>query len=137
MAQQFWLSLPVQDVKRSIAFFTKLGFKFNMGRTNDNMACMLMGEKNVVLMLCDEPTYKSFIGNNEIVDAKKASEVLLSVDALTKERVDEMAKKAVDAGGTTNHKPYTMEGWLYGCIFNDLDGHRWNVLYMDMSKMPK
>ena len=47
-----------------------------------------------------------------------------------------MAQKAVAAGDKSNHRPVEMNGWMYGCLFTDPDGFRWNVLYMDMSRMP-
>jgi predicted lactoylglutathione lyase len=137
MTKEFWLSLPVKNIKRSKEFFTHLGFKFNEQHGNtDHSACLLIGEKKVVVMLFEESTFKGFV-NNAISDANQGAEVLLSFDAQNKEEVDEMAKKAADAGGKTNHKPTEMQGWMYGCLFSDLDGHRWNVLYMDADKMPK
>ena len=137
MTKDFWLSLPVKDLNKSKEFFTQLGFKFNTQYGNtENSAGLVIGEKNVVVMLFNEPTFKGFI-NNEITDTKTGTEVLLSIDAQSKEEVDEMAEKAVNAGGKTSHKPSEMKGWMYGCVFSDLDGHRWNVLHMDMSKMPK
>ncbi len=135
MAKQFWLNLPVKDITKSKAFFSKLGFQFNEQQGGGpNSACLLLGEKNVVCMLFEEPMFKGFT-NNEITNTQQSTEVLLSIDAQSKEEVDEMAQKAVAAGGTSNHKPTTMNGFMYGCVFADLDGHRWNVLYMDMSKM--
>ena len=131
--KQFWLNLPVKNIEKSIAFFTQLGFNFNQERTNDKMACLMLGEKNVVCMLFDEPTFKGFISGGEL--SNKSNEVLLSIDAQSKEEVDEIVVKAIAAGGTSNHQPSEMKGWMYGCVFSDLDGHRWNVLYMDMSKM--
>ena len=106
------------------------------GLTVGLSACLLIGEKNMVVMLFDEPTFKNFI-SNDITIANHATEVLLSIDAESKEEVDEMAQKAVNAGGTSSHKPGEMKGWMYGCVFADIDGHHWNVLYMDMGKMPK
>jgi predicted lactoylglutathione lyase len=136
MAKQFWINLPVKDIKKSKDFFTKLGFRFNTKHGNsENSVCLLVGESNIVVMLFNEPTFKGFT-NNEIADTKQGTEVLLSIDAQSKEEVDEMARKAVEAGGKTNHKPAPMQGWMYGAVFTDIDGHRWNVLYMDMSKMP-
>jgi predicted lactoylglutathione lyase len=135
MTKQFWLSLPVKDVNRSREFFTKMGFKFSEGPGNSpNSAPLLVGDKNVVVMLFEEAAFKGFT-NNEITNTKQSCEVLLSIDAQNKEEVDEMAKKAIEAGGTSNHKPAEMKGYMYGCVFSDLDGHRWNVLHMDMSKM--
>jgi predicted lactoylglutathione lyase len=136
MAKDFWLNLPVKDVKRSKAFFEKLGFGFKPGPGNsDHSAPLVLGDKDVVVMLFQEPVFKGFV-NTEIGDTVKGCEVLLSVDAASKEEVDEMASRAVAAGGKSTHKPYEMNGGMYGCVFSDPDGHRWNVLYMDMSKMP-
>jgi len=135
MAKEFWLSLPVKDVKKSKAFFTQLGFSFNDKYSSDTSACLLVGEKHVVVMLFEEPSFKGFI-NREIADTAQGTEVLLSFDAQSKEEADEIAKKVVAAGGKTTHKPSEMKGGMYGFVFSDIDGHRWNVLYMDMSKMP-
>ena len=136
MTKEFWINLPVKDINKSKEFFNKLGFKFNTKHgNNEYSASLLIGDKNVVVMLFDEPTFKSFT-NNEIVNTKQGTEVLLSIDAESKEEVDEMAEKAIKAGGKSNHKPTDMKGWMYGCIFSDIDGHCWNVLYMDMSKIP-
>ena len=135
--KQFWISLPVKNIAKSKDFFSKLGFTFNTKQGNGpNSACLMLGEKNVVCMLFDEPTFKQCI-NHEADLSKNTAEVLLSIDAQSKEEVDEMVEKAIAAGGTSNHKPSEMKGWMYGCVFSDLDGHRWNVLYMDMSKMPQ
>ncbi len=135
MTKQLWINLPVKDVKKSKEFFAKLGFKFNeqMGNS-ENSAALLIGEKNTVVMLFDESSFKGFT-SAEIADVTSAAEVLLSIDAESKEEVDEMAEKAVAAGGKSNHKPGEMKGWMYGCLFTDPDGHRWNVLYMDMNKI--
>lgn len=89
----------------------------------------------MVVMLFNESVFKGFT-RNEITDSKQATEVLLSIDAESKKEVSEMAKKAAEAGGTVFSEPED-QGWMYGCGFADLDGHRWNVLYMDMEKMPK
>ncbi len=135
MAKDFWVNLPVKNIELSKAFFKELGFIFNEKHGNSaNSAALLIGEKNTVVMLFDEPTFKGFAGQ-EINDTLVSSEVLLSIDAQSKEEVDEMIAKAIQAGGKSNHVPKEMQGWLYGSIFQDLDGHRWNVLYMDMSKM--
>lgn len=137
MIKEFWLNLPVKNIGKSKAFFTALGFKFNTQNGNtDTSACLLVGEKNIVVMLFEEPTFKGFT-NNEIANTSKGTEVLLSFDAQSKEEVDAIIKKAIEAGGSSMHKPSGMGGWMYGAVFADLDGHRWNVLHMDMSKMPK
>ncbi|WP_074727780.1 MULTISPECIES: VOC family protein [Paenibacillus] len=85
-------------------------------------------------MLFPEPVFKNFTGN-EIADPKQSSEVLFSIDAESRGEVDEIAKRAVEAGGMIFSEPAEHQGWMYGCGFADLDGHRWNALYMDMSKL--
>lgn len=137
MTKEFWINLPVKNVARSKEFFTALGFKLNT-RFPDSAtsASFFIGEKNVVLMLFDEPSFKNFT-NHEITNTAQSTEVLFSIDAESKEEVDAITQKAVEAGGKSNHKPSDMKGWMYGSLFMDPDGHRWNVLFMDMSKMPK
>jgi len=136
MTKELWLNLPVKDVNRSKEFFTKLGFSFNTKHGNtDISACLIVGTKNIAVMLFAEHVFKSFTGT-DIADTQKSAEILISFDAESKEEVDELAKKVEDAGGNLYHKPSEQQGWMYGCAFADLDGHRWNVLYMDMSKMP-
>lgn len=136
MTKELWINLPVKDIKKSKAFFTGIGFSFNEERETENMAAMMVGEKKVPVMLFAESTFKNIIRHN-VTDTKHSSETLFSFDAESREEVDEIAKKAEEAGGTVFGKPAESQGWMYGCAFTDLDGHRWNVLYMDMSKMPK
>lgn len=135
MTKEFWINLPVKDINISKAFFTAIGFSFNENfGGGPNSACLLAGQKNVPVMLFDEATFKSFTGN-EVTDAFKSTEVLLSIDAESKEEVDEMVQKVIAAGGKSNHQPSEMKGWMYGCVFTDPDGHHWNILYMDVSRM--
>jgi len=137
MTKEFWINLPVKDVNKSREFFTKLGFTLNPHYGNSaESASFLVGAKNIVVMLFAKSTFKGFT-KNALADPKKGTEVLLSIDAESREEVDEMAKKAAKAGGAVFSEPAENQGWMYGCGFADLDGHRWNVLYMDMSKMPK
>jgi uncharacterized protein len=137
MTKELWLNLPVKDLSKSKAFFTKLGFKFNekFGGNTDESACLVIGNKNIVVMLFVESTFRNFT-SNEIADTKLGTEVLISIDSETREGVEEMARRAEQAGGVVYSKAEEIEGWMYGCGFTDLDGHRWNVLHMDMSKMP-
>ncbi|QGQ96519.1 extradiol dioxygenase [Paenibacillus psychroresistens] len=135
MAKEIWLNLPVKDLKKSKEFFSKLGFSFHPRHENsEDAAGLIVGEKNFMIMLFPEATFKSFT-RNEITDTSLSTEVLLSIDAESREAVDEIVIKAEQAGGIIHSKPEG-KGWLYGCVFADLDGHRWNVLYMDMSMMP-
>lgn len=136
MTKQIWLNLPVKDAMKSKDFFSKIGFKFLEERTTLDSACMLVGEGNFVIMLFAENMFQNFI-NHAITDTKQSSEFLISIDAESREEVDQIAENARAAGGTIFAKPAENQGWMYGCGFCDLDGHRWNVLHMDFSKMPQ
>ena len=133
MTKEMWLNLPVKNLAKSKEFFTKIGFSFKE-RDMDNMIAMEIGEKKVPVMLFDEKTFKNAV-QHKVTDTNQSSEILISFDAESREEVDELAQKVEAAGGTVFGKPSEIQGWMYGCGFADLDGHRWNILYMDMSKM--
>lgn len=135
MVKQIWLNLPVKDVVKSKAFFTEIGFSFNETHDTESSTCMIVGENNFVVMFFEESMFVGF-SQNKLTDTKTSSEILISIDAESREEVDEFAVKVQEAGGILFAKPAENQGWMYGCGFEDLDGHRWNVLYMDLSKIP-
>ncbi|AWK04357.1 extradiol dioxygenase [Flavobacterium crocinum] len=135
MTKQIWLNLPVKDVAKAKDFFWKIGFSFNEQHDTPSSTCMVVGENNFVIMLFEEMLFSSF-SQNGVIDTKSGSEVLISIDAESREEVDELAEKVKEAGGTVFAPPAESQGWMYGCGFADLDGHRWNVLFMDFSKLP-
>lgn len=135
MSNEFWLNLPVRNVKKSKEFFAALGFSFHPRHVNsDEMASLQIGDNKTIIMLFDEKTFQGFT-NNAIADTSKGTEALLSIEVESKEKVDEIVEKAVLAGGKKYCEPND-QGWMYGSGFIDLDGHRWNLLYMDKSKIP-
>lgn len=134
MTKELWLNLPVKDLIKSKAFFAEIGFSFK-DREMENMIAMEVGEKKVAVMLLDENTFQN-AANHEITDTQESSEILISFDVESREEVDELAQKVEKAGGAVFAKPAEIQGWMYGCGFADLDGHRWNALYMDLNKMP-
>ncbi len=134
MATKIFVNLPVNDLKKSIDFFTKLGFSFNPQFTDDKATCMVISE-NIFAMLLTRPFFQTFT-KKEIVDAKKSTEVLIALDAESKEKVEEMVNVAVEAGGSI-YMPPQDHGWMYQHSFSDLDGHQWEILYMDESAAPQ
>lgn len=136
MTKEIWLNLPVKDVGKTKEFFGKIGFTLNEKHTSGEMACFEVGEKKITVLFFAEETFKSFT-KNEISDTRAGSEILISFDAESREEVDEMASKIFEAGGTVFSEPAEIQGWMYGFAFVDLNGHRWNQVYMDWSKMPK
>lgn len=135
MATQIYVNLPVKNLDRSIEFFTALGFEFNPQFTNEKGACMIVSD-SIYVMLLVESFFKTFTPK-PICDATQSTEVLLCLSSESRGAVDEMVRKAVAAGATTPNKPQDQNEFMYGHGFQDLDGHLWEVMYMDMSAMPK
>ncbi|AWG25275.1 VOC family protein [Flavobacterium kingsejongi] len=134
MATQVFINLPVNDLKRSIAFFTALGYQFNPQFTDDNATCMIISD-TIYVMLLVKPFFKTFTPK-EISDAFKTTEVLICLSAESREAVDDLVTKAVKAGGKAPAAKQD-QGWMYGHGFEDLDGHLWEVMYMDPNGMPQ
>ena len=127
MAKQIFVNLPVKDLKRSVTFFTALGYTFNPQFTDENATCMVVDD-NIFVMLLEEARFKDFV-NGEIADAHKTTEVLTCLSASSREEIDQTVRTAIEAGG----KPWTEpmeEGPMYGGSFQDLDGHVWELIHM-------
>ena len=130
MATKIFVNLPVKDLSKSMEFFTKLDFTFNPQFTDETAACMIVTD-DIFVMLLTEEKFKSFTPK-AICDATKSTEVLVCLSLESRGKVDEMVRKAVAAGGTTYNDPQDY-GFMYGHGFQDLDGHIWEVIYMDPS----
>ena len=130
MATKIFVNLPVSDLKRSMMFFTTLGFTFNAQFTDETAACMVVSD-DIYVMLLTRPKFKSFTPK-EICDATKSTEVLVCLTADSRQKVDELVRKAVAAGGKTHQEPQD-HGFMYGHGFQDLDGHIWELVYMEPS----
>ncbi|QKJ28916.1 extradiol dioxygenase [Mucilaginibacter mali] len=133
MTKELWINLPVKNLKQSIEFFTAIGFSFKTDSPGytDTMAPMIVGSKGIVVMLFQEDVFKNTC-MNAVADTAKGTEVLFSFDAENREEVDATATKVEAAGGTIFAQPASVQGWMYGFAFADLDGHRWNMLHMSM-----
>jgi predicted lactoylglutathione lyase len=130
MATQIYVNLPVKDLERSIAFFTRLGFTFDPKFTNEQATCMIIGEDSFVMLLV-EPFFRGFT-SKPLSDATKATEVILSLSVESRAAVDELVARAVAAGGTTP-RPAQDHGFMYQHGYDDLDGHAWEVFHMPSS----
>jgi uncharacterized protein len=130
MSTQVFVNLPVKDLDLSKEFFTKLGYSFNAQFTDQNAACMVVSESIYVMLLTRE-FFQTFTPK-EICDATKSTEVLVCLSSESREKVDEMVRKAVAAGGTTYKEPQD-HGFMYGHGFQDLDGHIWEIMFMEPS----
>jgi predicted lactoylglutathione lyase len=134
MGTNIFVNLPVKDLKRSIEFFTKLGYKFNPQFTDETAACMIISE-DIYVMLLTKAKFKEFTPK-KICDAMKSTEVLVCLSCESRDKVNDMVSKAVTAGGTTyaQSKDY---GFMYQHGFQDPDGHIWELIYMEPSAIAK
>ena len=128
MAAKIFVNLPVNDLNKSIKFFGKLGFTFNPQFTDETATCMIVSE-NIFVMLLTRDKFKTFTPK-DICDATTSTEVLVCLSSESRERVNDMVRKAVAAGGSTFKKPQD-HGFMYEHGFQDLDGHIWELVYME------
>ena len=128
--RKLFVNLPVRDLKRSIEFFTKLGFSFNAQFTDETATCMVLSE-DAYVMLLTEKRYKDFT-KRQICDTRTHTEGLFALSAGSRSEVDELVRAAVANGGSHAMDPQD-HGFMYGWSFYDLDGHHWEVMWMDPS----
>jgi len=132
MTTKIFVNLPVKDLNRAVEFFTKLGFKFNPQFTDKNATCMIISEDIFVMLLVEE-FFKTFT-KKEICNTSKNIEAIIALSAESRENVDEMINKAIEAGGIEPRKPQD-HGWMYDRAFEDIDGHLWEIIYMNESAL--
>ncbi len=134
MSRQIFVNLPIKNMEKSQAFFKSLGFSFNPQFTNDQGACMVVSENHNYVMLLVEPFFQGFT-KKAIADATKTTEVLICLSCESRAEVDELVAKAL-AGGGTAPNPKQDHGFMYSHGFTDLDGHIWEVMWMDPNAAP-
>lgn len=133
MATKVFINLPVKNLDKSIAFFTRLGFSFNPQFTDEKAACMVVND-SIFTMLLTEPYFQTFT-KKAVTDAKTSTEVLIALDANSRDEVQQTVAKAKELGATIYNEPQD-HGWMYVQSFADLDGHQWEFIYMDQTKLP-
>jgi predicted lactoylglutathione lyase len=133
MSRQIYVNLPIKNMERSKAFFGALGFSFNPQFTNEQGACMVIAG-DIFAMLLVEPFFQTFT-RKPIADATKSTEVLVCLSCESRAEVDQLVKKAIAAGGSAPNAPQD-HGFMYGHGFQDLDGHIWELVYMDPNAVP-
>ena len=134
MAKQIFVNIPVKDLNVAIEFYTKLGFTFNQQFTDENATCMIVSE-NIMIMLLREEFFQQFTPK-AIAKAKESTEVLICISAESREELDQYVSLAIAAGEKALMSKQEHSS-MYGHGFEDLDGHMWEISYMDMSALPK
>ncbi|MEO8017219.1 MAG: VOC family protein [Pseudomonadota bacterium] len=127
MHSQIFVNLPVKDLNRSVAFFTKVGYTFNPQFTDASATCMILGD-NLFVMLLVEKFFTSFT-NKAITDTTRATEVLTCVSCVSREQVDSLVAKARAGGASVPRQPQD-HGFMYAHGYEDLDGHTWELIHM-------
>jgi predicted lactoylglutathione lyase len=133
MATKIFVNLPVKDLNKSKDFFTNIGFTINPQFTDDTAACVVISE-DIYAMILTHAKFKEFT-KKQIADATQTTEVLTCLTTESKDKVNEMVDKAIAAGGTEARDPMDY-GFMFARSFNDLDGHIWEVMWMDMNAAP-
>jgi predicted lactoylglutathione lyase len=134
MPTKVFINLPVKSLTRSMDFFQNLGFSFNPQFTDEKAGCMIVSESIFVMLLTDT-YFKSFI-DTEVCDAHRSTEVLIALDAASADEVKQFVNKAQSLGGSI-YAEAKDHGFMYQHSFADLDGHKWEMAYLDMSQFPQ
>lgn len=128
MVTNIFVNVAVKDLNKSMEFFKKIGWSFNPHFTDQNAAALVIGS-NIYAMLLTEPFFKTFT-KKELIDTSKNVEALFALSVESKDQVNELVNKAL-AAGATEPKPASDYGFMYSRDFEDLDGHTWEILWMD------
>ena len=128
MSRLIFVNVPVKDLAASTAFFRALGFEFDEKFTDQSCACMVVSEQAYVMLL-QRDRFAEFV-TRPVADAEEATALTVAVSAESREAVDDFAETALDAGAAPGKEPQDY-GFMYGRSFHDLDGHLWEVMWMD------
>jgi uncharacterized protein len=129
-SRKIFVNLAVRDLDKSVEFFTRLGFAFDPRFTDEQGTCMIVSDEAFVMLLV-ENRFKDFT-KKDLCDARTQTEAIVALSAESREEVDGLVNKALEAGGSPANDPLD-HGFMYGWSFQDLDGHLWEVIWMDPS----
>ncbi|MDQ3823510.1 MAG: VOC family protein [Actinomycetota bacterium] len=129
-SRKIFVNLAVSDLARSVEFFDALGFEFDPRFTDETATCMVVSD-DAYVMLLQEDRFTDFT-KKHLADPKVQVEAIVAVSAASREEVDELAEKALAAGGAPAADPQDL-GFMYSRSFDDPDGHQWELVWMDPS----
>lgn len=132
--KSIFVNLPIKDLNKTKDFWTKLGFSFNEQFSDDKALCLVLSDGLIYSMLITHEMFSTFT-NRAIADAT-TTQVLTAIEVDSREEVDTIVKRALE-NGATRYRESADHGWMYYDCFADLDGHQWEVLYTDPTKMPQ
>jgi uncharacterized protein len=135
VAKQLFVNLPVRDLKKATAFYEAIGATKNPQFSDDTASCMVLSDTIFVMLLTHAKW--AFFTNKPIVDAQRESEVMLALSAENREAVDKIIAAAGANGGKADVNARQEHGFMYGRSFQDVDGHIWESMYVDLSQLPQ
>ena len=135
MPKQLFVNLPVNDLSRAKAFYEAIGAVANPQFSDHTSACMVLSDTLFVMLLTHDK-WAQFT-RKPIADAHRASEVMLALSADDRPGVDTIVAAAGTNGGKADVNPPQDHGFMYSRSLEDVDGHVWEIVYMDMSQMPQ
>lgn len=130
---QIYVNLPVKDVQKTRAFWMTLGFPINEQFSDDKAVCVVMKEDHIYTMFLKEDFFQTF--TNRPYAKGDTTQVLLAIGVDSREEVDRIINTALENGGS-KYSESMDHGWMYQSAFADIDGHQWEVMHADMSKLP-
>lgn len=134
MKKQIFINLPVADLQKSVNFYTAIGFTNNPQFTDETAACMALSDE-IFVMILTHAKFNEFT-KKKIADTKSTASVINSISVESKDAVNDFMTKALNAGATESNEAKDY-GFMQQRSLSDLDGHLWEVLYMDLTKFPK
>jgi len=134
MTKSIYINLPVIDLPKSMDFYKSIGFINNPNFTDETAACMVWSETINVMLLTHEK-WKTF--TNRPIPPNSSSEVMLAISFDSREGVDSTIKKVTDNGGIADINPIQDLGFMYNRNITDLDGHVWEIMWMDLAAFPQ
>ena len=134
MPRNLYINLPVEDLERTVGFFAALGFSFNPKFTDENATCMIINDSTSVMLLVE--SFFATFTRKPVADAHAVTEALLAISVDSRAEVDEFVARALAAGAKEYAEPKDY-GFMYQRGIADLDGHQWEVFFMDESQFPE
>lgn len=130
--KSIFVNLPIKDVHKTRAFWTKLGFSFNEQFSDDKALCLVLNEGLIYSMLITHEMFSTF--TNRPIANDSTTQVLTAIEVDSKEQVDKIVKLALENGGT-RYRESADHGWMYYDSFADLDGHQWEIMFTDTNQI--
>lgn len=127
------MNLPIKNIQQTREFWTKLGFSFNEQFSDEKALCLILKENSIYAMLITHEFFSTF--TNRLIADGSTTQVLNAIQVKSREAVDTIVSTALENGGT-RYKESQDHEWMYYDTFADIDGHQWEIMYADYSKIP-